>query len=241
MAQDLRGVLAIWHDIQPEHVADVLAWYDREHHFERLGIPGFLNVRRYHAITASPLLFIRYETTSPQVLASPAYLERLNAPTAWTRLSQPAFRNNSRTVCVRAARAGQAEGGAVVTVRLAGASAAEPVPPDLWTDLVAHLLLASGGAAGRAPLPTGAPRGIAGVVGLELWRACHPASSIPTAEKALRGCDDVHVAAALVVHATDAAAADAALDVLKSRLTDVPAKACMGTYALAFSADNSSL
>lgn len=241
MGSDPQGVLAIWHDILPGHVADVLAWYDAEHHFERLGVPGFLSVRRYHALDAAPQLFIRYETASPDVLASSAYLERLNNPTPWTLRSQPCFRNNSRTVCVRAARAGRAEGGVAVTARFMAANGDAPVPPSLWPDLVTGLLGTSCLPGAPAAEPAGGRAGIAGVVGLELWRADREASAIPTAEKRLRGGEDLHVAATLVVHATDKAAADDAARLLPSLLRDRAEAVSLGVYALAFSASNFSI
>lgn len=239
MAIDPRGILAIWHDIEPGHAADVLAWYDAEHHFERLAVPGFLNVRRYHALAAAPHLFIRYETAGVDVLASAPYLERLNRPTPWTLRAQPRFRNNSRTVCARAARAGRAEGGVVVTARLPSADAGEALPPALWPRLAQELL----GPADLMPPEDAAPAdgaeaGIPGVVGLELWRADGAASAIPTAETRLRGGEDHHVGAAVVVHATDRAAADRAAARLAALLPSGPAAPSLGIYALAFAAAN---
>ena len=96
-----RGILAIWHDIDTGQSDAVLDWYNNEHHFERLSVPGFRMVHRYSAVEGAPHLFINYETDDVSVLSSPAYLERLNAPTPWTLTSQPHFRNNSRTVCHR--------------------------------------------------------------------------------------------------------------------------------------------
>ncbi|MFG1348023.1 hypothetical protein V5F59_24350 [Xanthobacter autotrophicus DSM 431] len=221
-----RGILAIWHDIEPNHVGDVLTWYDAEHHFERLDIPGFLNVRRYHALKATPQLFIRYETTDANVLASPLYLERLNHPTLGTQQAQPHFRNNSRTVCARVVWSGRAEGGFVVTARQdeAGAAAAGA----MWPCLVADLL-------GSAE----AGRGTPGIVGAELWRAQTGASTIASAEKRLRGAADAHVGGVVVVHATGSAAAEAAADRLRQALSDAE-PASIGIYALAFAAYNPS-
>jgi hypothetical protein len=61
-----------------------------------------------------------------EVFRSPAYLERLNDPTAWSLRVQPAFRNFLRVACLRLASRGVGEGGAVATVRLdfAGGSGA---------------------------------------------------------------------------------------------------------------------
>ena len=71
------GVLAIWQDFAPEAEQMVNEWYNREHHAERVAVPGFLSARRYVAITGRPKYFVFYETESFEVLSSPAYRERL--------------------------------------------------------------------------------------------------------------------------------------------------------------------
>jgi hypothetical protein len=74
------GILAIWTDIAPEREADFNEWYWREHFPERLSLPGFRRGRRYRAITGTPRYFAWYELDAPEILASPAYLERLDQP-----------------------------------------------------------------------------------------------------------------------------------------------------------------
>jgi hypothetical protein len=218
------GILAIWHDIVPEHAADVFAWYNREHHFERLDVPGFLNVRRYRAVQGSPELFIRYETKDVGVLSSEIYLARLNNPTPWTLQSQPQFRNNSRTVCLRKSSIGYAEGGFVVTIRIeASAGDGDPAAWD-WA-AVAEVLV-------NKP----------GIVGAELWEADRERSTIATKEKQLRGGEDHYVASVVVVHATDHASAEQALRSLQANLPDpVRAATQSAIYSLTFFAQNPSL
>lgn len=182
-----RGILAIWHDIRPESREDTLLWYDREHHLERLAVPGFLSVRRYHAASDGPLVFVRYETSDVGVLSSAPYLARLNDPTPWTRRAQPSFLANSRTVCIREGRAGWAESGTAVTIRL---RAAGPLAPPLdWAGLSDALM--------RMP----------GVVGAESWRADAGRATAATGETRLRGAEDSHVDRAVIVHARDLDAA----------------------------------
>jgi hypothetical protein len=216
-----RGILAIWHDIAPEASADVLDWYDREHHFERLAVSGFRNVRRHHAVEASPALFIRYETDDVDVLGSPAYLARLNGPTPWTLRSQPNFRNNSRTVCTREARIGMAEGGFVLTLRF---SATQPLTLD---DL------------GDWPVLSGALMQHRGILGAEFWRADPSRSRIPTREKDIRKVEDIHVSAVLVIHGSSAGALR---DLPVGSLPGLDVKSGVtlesGLYQLVFAADN---
>ncbi|PVE22989.1 hypothetical protein DC522_17995 [Microvirga sp. KLBC 81] len=224
MAAEQRGILAIWHDVIPDYTSKVLAWYNAEHHFERLAVPGFISVRRYHAVQGSPALFIRYETRNVGVLSSEAYLARLNDPTPWTLQSQPRFLNNSRTVCVRKSRVGQAEGGYAVTLRI-GAKGNETALTDRNWATVSDIL-----------------RNKDRIVGLELWEADHERSTIATREKQLRGGEDRYVGSVIIVHATDRGAADEALNALLSALPeDISKDAQSGIYALAFLAQNSTL
>ena len=91
-----QGLLVIWNDIEAGHEAEFREWHTREHMPERLAIPGFLHGRRLFSPTATPRWLTLYETASPDVLRSPAYLERLDAPSAWTRAVLPSFRDTAR-------------------------------------------------------------------------------------------------------------------------------------------------
>lgn len=93
------GVVCIWHDLLPEARDDFHQWHNREHMPERVGIPGFRRGRRYVAIESSPEYFNLYEADSAEVLGGQDYLNRLNAPTEWTRRVVPSFRNVSRSIC----------------------------------------------------------------------------------------------------------------------------------------------
>ncbi|ETA53253.1 hypothetical protein [Ponticoccus alexandrii] len=216
-----RGILAIWHDIEPDQTDAVLDWYNKEHHFERLAVPGFRMVRRYTAVEGAPELFIHYETDGASVLSSPAYLERLNAPTPWTLQSQPHFRKNSRTVCHRSLAWGSAEGGFVGVLRILAGDT--PQPESLDEQAVQ-------GALADAP----------GVVGGEIWRSDRERSSIETREKQIRKGQDTYVDAVVVVHATDARAAGNAVERLRGALpSDLTARALTGIWQLSFRAEAS--
>ncbi|MBT52060.1 MAG: hypothetical protein CMF72_01330 [Mameliella sp.] len=214
-----RGILAIWHDIDTGQSDAVLDWYNNEHHFERLSVPGFRMVHRYSAVEGAPHLFINYETDDVSVLSSPAYLERLNAPTPWTLTSQPHFRNNSRTVCHRSFAWGAAEGGYVGVLRIL----AEDSPKDSQLDEQAvHAAL------------DGAP----GIVGGEIWSADREKSSIASREKEIRKGQDIYVDAVVVAHATDAHAAGNAVKLLRDALPDqLTARALTGVWQLSFRAE----
>jgi hypothetical protein len=95
------GILAVFNDCTPEGYQHFERWYIREHLKERVGVPGFRFGRRYELVGGGDRRFFAfYEVESPHVLSSPAYLERLNAPTPWTQETmRTAFRNSVRTVC----------------------------------------------------------------------------------------------------------------------------------------------
>ena len=78
---------------------------------ERVGIPGFRRGRRYVAISGTPEFFNLYEADSPEVLSGQDYLDRLNAPTAWTQRVVPSFRNVARSICRVAFTNGVGSGG----------------------------------------------------------------------------------------------------------------------------------
>jgi hypothetical protein len=87
-----NAFLAIWFRVDDADVAELDAWYPRQHMPERLSVPGFLRGRRYQAVDASLPYLTVYETRDASVLSSPAYMERLDNPTEWTRRVLPTFR-----------------------------------------------------------------------------------------------------------------------------------------------------
>ncbi len=121
------AALAIWFDVAPAHRPELDAWYPRQHLPERLSVPGFLRGRRYVATGGGPTFFTLYETFDAAVLSSPAYLERLNNPTDWTRKVLPTFRGMRRQVYRRLAAApADTVADHLLTVRIEPASGRDP-------------------------------------------------------------------------------------------------------------------
>jgi hypothetical protein len=118
-----RGAVCIWHDLTPEATDEFYQWHNREHMPERVAIPGFLRGRRYIAVAGAPTYFNLYEADSPEVLGGKDYLDRLNAPTEWTRRVVPAFRRVSRSICRVLYSAGVGQGGYMLTQRFELAAA----------------------------------------------------------------------------------------------------------------------
>lgn len=135
------GALAIWMDIDPAADAAFNAWYRGQHLGERLSVPGFLRGRRYARAGDGPAYFTLYETAEVAVLSSPPYLERLNAPTDWTRQALPAIRRMWRNVYRPLALGGDdTPGGHLLTARVQpGPGRAEAVRDWLAKEAVAAL------------------------------------------------------------------------------------------------------
>ncbi len=121
-----QGVIAIWNGIAEEARAEFYAWHVSEHMPERVGIPGFLRGRRYRAIdqATQPEFFTLYELQSFEVATSQGYLNRLNAPTPWTRKVTAAFRDTSRGLARVLVTVGPGPGGVLATLRFAAPSSA---------------------------------------------------------------------------------------------------------------------
>jgi hypothetical protein len=169
------GILAIWNDIAPEGYEHFERWYTREHLAERVGVPGFRFGRRYEAVAGDRRFFAFYEVDAPAVLASAAYVERLEAPTPWTRETMRFWRNMVRTVCDLRCAAGDLVGSHAVVLRADGAMSPTPEAEALVGDLARQ----------------------DGVARAQLWTAA--AGQTPeTAEMRSRGKDQL-TAGALVV------------------------------------------
>jgi hypothetical protein len=197
-----RGVLAIWNDRRPGTETEYEAWYRGEHLPERLSIPGFRAAWRYRAVEAEPEYFTFYETTTPEVLFSEAYIKRVESPTELTRrVMSGIFTNATRALLTRAARWGMLRGIFAVSVRF------DSKPDDSL----------------ESRLRTIASRDDA--LSTELWTVTRPVLS---AEQRLRG-PDKSVAAAALVEATTEQEARAVAAALRSALGAGPH---IGVYRL---------
>lgn len=168
-----KGALANWHDLPADGHDDFNAWHTHEHIPERVGVPGFLRGRRYAAVRGAPQYFVLYETEDVGVLRSPAYLDRLNDPTPWTRRVAASFELTIRTAARVAVSFGVGVGGMATVYRL---SPADGRDNELQTWLSADAL----------------PALVAqhGIVGAHLLQANVETTSVPTQEKDLRGKPD---------------------------------------------------
>lgn len=204
-----RGILSIWNDIAPEIEDFYERWYMTQHFPERLGVPGFLRGRRYQAIDADRKYFTFYELEAPDVLFSPAYVARQNAPTAWTATVMRSWGPMFRTVCERVRRKGDAIGGFAVAARWEG-------PASLPIDLADRLFSALDDPA---------------VVAVDHWRAAERQNETMQ-EATLRPTADKTIGGALLIESTreDGLAKLAAR--LPGLLGAAPPPAAVGVYRL---------
>jgi hypothetical protein len=180
------GLLGVWHGVEPGAEDAFDEWYDRQHHLERVGVPGFLRARRYVNLSGGPRYFNRYDVTGTHVLASADYLDRLNHPTEWTRSMLPRYRDTTRAVFHLAARAGVAEGADLLTLRIPHSAAA---PLEGWLR-------------GRddAVQETVADRG---VLRMECWSTDTAVSGLRSEERRLRPDGDAIVAQAVLIEGSN--------------------------------------
>jgi hypothetical protein len=130
-----QGFLAIWSDVAPEQETDYLHWLTREHTQERVSIPGFLGVRVFRSRAVGVRrYFILYTLAESGVMGSPAYVERLNAPTPWSQRIMPVLGNFRRGGGTVTARLGSGFGAVAAPILLDGDGAAQA--PARATDLV---------------------------------------------------------------------------------------------------------
>ena len=167
------SALAIWLTLDPAGEEGFNNWYPRQHLPERLSVPGFLRGRRYRAAGGAPPYFTLYELADARVLSSPAYLDRLNNPTDWTRRVLPVIRGAVRNGCARLATS---EPDTVephlLTVRIAPASGRGPA---------VRAWLAGEAAATLTALP--------GVTGAALLEQETGGTAVVTEERRLFGCE----------------------------------------------------
>jgi hypothetical protein len=94
-----KAALAMWWDVSPEVRPEWEHWHAHEHFPERLALPGFLRASRWTDVSGGEGFFVMYELQSHEVLASAAYLARLNAPSPWSTRMMPLHRHMIRTQC----------------------------------------------------------------------------------------------------------------------------------------------
>ena len=104
-------------DIAADAVEEHDRWHTHEHLPERLAIPGFRRGTRWIASGDGPRYMVIYEVESLAVLASDAYLARLNSPSPWTTKMMPHYIGMNRGLCTVLGSFGFGQGGTAALIR----------------------------------------------------------------------------------------------------------------------------
>ena len=180
-------------DIDPANRREFEDWHAHEHLPERLAIPGFLRGSRWTSRSQEAGIFVLYELSDLGVFASPAYLERLNRPTAWSTRMMASIRNMVRSPCRISVSVGAGLGRGLLTLRFAPAPGSANALREWVQTTIATSL-------SKRP----------GLVAVHLLEAEIPRQIGQTTEQALRG-GDAAVSWALLVSGHDHAAIDTLL------------------------------
>jgi Antibiotic biosynthesis monooxygenase len=113
-----NAALAMWWDMASDQRAEFEDWHSHEHFNERMSIPGFRRGTRWSSAEGGEGIFQMYELDAYDVVQSPAYLERLNAPTPWSTRMMPHHRHMVRSQCRVLASAGGSVARHALTIRL---------------------------------------------------------------------------------------------------------------------------
>ena len=120
-----KGMLLTSMNVDAADEAEFNRWYDSEHLEERVGIPGFLEARRYVAHDGNPKYLSLYSTETFDVLDSPAYRTALANQTAWSKANIARFKDMIRGVARITISRGTGRGAALGIIRLRPSSGAE--------------------------------------------------------------------------------------------------------------------
>ncbi|KYK43388.1 hypothetical protein A1D31_18370 [Bradyrhizobium liaoningense] len=214
-----KAAVAMWWSVRPEQRAEFGDWHSHEHFPERMSIPGFRRGSRWCSTTDAEGFFVLYELAQYEVLTSKGYLDRLNAPTPWSRKMMPHHLGMVRSQCRIIASFGGGVAASLATIRLS---------PDIGreAELQAHL---SDTLAALARQP--------GLTGAHLLLTDAPRTSAPTTEQQIRGKDG----AADWIVLLSGYDSDAVEDVIAGRLSPSSLHAAgayenptIGCYRLAF-------
>jgi hypothetical protein len=213
------AALAMWWDVAADVREEFEHWHSHEHFAERLSLPGFRRGTRWRSAARDGGFFVMYELADYAVLSSPAYVQRLNAPTPWSTKMMPHHRGMVRSQCRVLASHGSGTAGQLATVRLSPIDGSEDRLRAALEAMVVRLVAAPG------------------LVGAHLLHHERPPIA-PTAEQRIRG-GDAEADWILVVTGYDESAIDRAACEVRDHVLQ-PIGTCeaatVGRYTLAHSA-----
>jgi hypothetical protein len=115
--------LALWNGISDAPLqAEYETWHTFEHVPERVGMPGFLEARRYRADAVdgqAPQYFTCYWLEHADALRTPHYQDLLDRPTPWSARMRGVLRDFVRVPCALGGRHGSSNATQLVALHLA--------------------------------------------------------------------------------------------------------------------------
>jgi hypothetical protein len=143
--------LALWNSISDPRLArEHDTWHSVEHVPERVGLPGFLEARRYRSVDAPLRYFTHYRLDALAALDTPEYRDVFEHPTPWSARMRTVLRDFHRQPCELRGTWGSSSARCIATVclRADGDALAGPLDNALrQTVLEAGLLSAQWGSA----------------------------------------------------------------------------------------------
>jgi hypothetical protein len=121
-----HAFLALWNSISsPQLQPEYDTWHTFEHVPERVGLPGFIEARRYRSHDDGPSAqparyFTCYWLESVGALATPQYREVFTHPTPWSARMRTELRDFFRLPCSLSGAYGQSTAPQLATVHLRG-------------------------------------------------------------------------------------------------------------------------
>lgn len=121
--------LALWNSIGCTALqAEYETWHTFEHVPERVGLPGFIEARRYRSLASSahqpPAYFTCYWLQTIDALNSAPYREVFASPTPWSARMRLELRDFFRLPCLLGDAYGQSMASQLATLHLRGKSSA---------------------------------------------------------------------------------------------------------------------
>lgn len=120
--------LALWNSISsPQLQLEYDTWHTFEHVPERVGLPGFIEARRYRSHDGPPTQPLRYFTcywlASIDALSTPRYRNVFTHPTPWSTRMRTELRDFLRLPCTLSGACGESSAPQLATVHFSGDAA----------------------------------------------------------------------------------------------------------------------
>ena len=113
------ALLALWNSISSPGLAlEYETWHTFEHVPERVGLPGFIEARRYRSLQDPTQYYTWYRVATLEAFSTPEYLGVVSHPTPWSARMRRELRDFYRMPCVTGGICGNSSASRLATLRL---------------------------------------------------------------------------------------------------------------------------